>query len=135
MPVIDASVYMAMVNDDEAGHEASIEWMLNMRASGTKISAPNILLAEVGAAISRSTGNMAKAEAAVNRLTNPSSVITLIPITESLAIRAAEIGIDQKIRGCDAVYVAVAEQLGDTLVTLDKQQHDRGAVVVPTLMP
>lgn len=134
MSVVDASVYIAINKDDEPGHEASIQWMLNMRASGEKVYAPYIFLAEVCAAISRITGDPVEAEAILKRLIN-SAVITLIPITESLAVRAAEIGIDQKIRGCDAIYVAVAEQLGETLVTLDKQQHDRGAAVVPTIMP
>ena len=50
------------------------------------------------------------------------TVITLYPITTSIAERAAEIAADYKIRGCDAVYVALAEQLGDELVTLDSEQ-------------
>lgn len=134
MPVIDASVYIAINRDDEIEHESSVSWMVNSRAMGEKVFAPNILLAEACASIGRITGNTSDAEIILERLQN-STVITLIPITETLATRAAEIGFQQKIRGCDAVYVAVAEQLGQTLITLDNQQRERGKAVVETATP
>jgi predicted nucleic acid-binding protein len=39
------------------------------------------------------------------------------------------------IRGCDAIYVALAEDLGTELVTLDRQQRERGSAIVPTREP
>ncbi|MEM7133859.1 MAG: PIN domain-containing protein [Chloroflexota bacterium] len=81
--------------------------MVNTRVMGEKIFAPSILFAEACAAISRITGDTTEAQAVLSRLRN-SSVITLIPVTTTLAVRAAEIGLQHKIRGCDAIYVAVA---------------------------
>jgi predicted nucleic acid-binding protein len=64
-----------------------------------------------------------------------SKVIELVPISSALAERAATIAADHQVRGCDAIYLALAEQLGDTLVTLDQQQLERGAAVVATRNP
>jgi predicted nucleic acid-binding protein len=57
------------------------------------------------------------------------------PVSEALAARAAKIAARQKIRGCDAVYVALAEQPEMELVTLDRQQLERGVEVVATRSP
>ncbi len=52
-----------------------------------------------------------------------------------MAERAAAIAANHQIRGCDALYVALAEELGDYLVTLDQQQLERGTAVVTTHRP
>jgi predicted nucleic acid-binding protein len=64
-----------------------------------------------------------------------SAVIELIPVTLPIAERAARIAGEHRIRGCDAVYVALAEQLSEALVTLDRQQLERGAAVVAVRAP
>ena len=134
MAIIDASVYIAILNIGETEHQASINWLRRMQRTGEPILAPNILLAEVGAAISRGTHDTLLARRVLHRL-QTSTLITLRPVTESLANRSAEIAIDHRIRGCDAIYVALAEQVGHTLVTLDRQQLERGATVIATTSP
>ena len=134
MAIIDASVYVALLHAKERGHQASITWLHQIRQTGEQILAPNILLAEVGAAISRSTGDASLARKVLHHL-QTSTLIELRPVTKNLASRSAEIAIDYRIRGCDAVYVALAEQAGHTLVTLDQQQLQRGSAVVSTTSP
>jgi predicted nucleic acid-binding protein len=56
-------------------------------------------------------------------------------VSVSLAARAAEIAAGCAIRGCDAIYVALAEHLQTELVTLDQQQRERGGQIVPTREP
>jgi predicted nucleic acid-binding protein len=134
MTVIDASVFIAMLNPGEVGHAASQTWFQRTRSSGQQISAPPILLAEAAAALSRGAGNPLKAHKAIQQLlTSPS--IQLYAVTAVLAERAAVLAADYGIRGCDAVYVALAEQLGVALVTWDKQQLQRGTAVVTTHQP
>jgi predicted nucleic acid-binding protein len=62
-------------------------------------------------------------------------LVELFPVTETLAARAAEIAAEQRIRGCDAIYVALAKQLQMELITLDRHQLERGAAVVMTRRP
>ncbi len=63
------------------------------------------------------------------------NVVELIPVSIPLAGRAAVIAADERVRGCDAVYLALAEQTDDVLVTLDRQQLERGASLVRTRSP
>lgn len=134
MAVIDASVYIALLNAHESCHASSWAWFQQKQLAGETISAPVILLAELAAGLSRGLGQPALANQAVQQLLQ-TKLIDLVPITSALAERAAVIAADYQIRGCDAIYVALAEQLDDELVTLDQQQLERGAAVVTTRSP
>jgi predicted nucleic acid-binding protein len=134
MAVIDASVYVALINVHESDHTLSWAWFQQAQSTQDPIVAPVILLAEVAAAISRGVGNSALAHQVVEQLLH-SRVIELVPVTPKMAERAAAIAADHQIRGCDALYVALAQELGDYLVTLDQQQLERGAAVVTTHRP
>jgi predicted nucleic acid-binding protein len=134
VPVIDASVYIALINAREREHVASWTWFMQAQASQKAIRAPVILLTEVAAALSRGVGDSALAHRVVQQLT-ASQVIELAAITPAMAERAAAIAADHRIRGCDAIYIALAEQLGDDLITLNRQQLERGAAVITTRRP
>jgi predicted nucleic acid-binding protein len=134
MPVIDASVYVALVNAQEPAHATSLAWYHRMIEERAAITAPNIILAEVAAALSRGLGDAALALQAVEQLQR-SKIITLAPISHPLAELAADVAARYCIRGCDALYVALARQTGDDLVTLDQQQLARGGAVVHTHAP
>ncbi len=134
MAVIDASVYVALINAHESTHASSWVWFEQAQATREPVVAPVILLAEVAAALSRGVGDPALAHRVVQQLLR-SKVIELVPVTTAMAERSAAIAADHRIRGCDAIYVALAEQLSDHLVTLDQQQLERGAAVVTTRKP
>jgi predicted nucleic acid-binding protein len=134
MAVIDASVYIALVNAQEREHSSSWAWFEQAQASDEPIVAPVILLAEVAVALSRGVGDPTLAHRVVQQVAR-SEVIELIPVTLPIAERAARIAAEHRIRGCDAVYVALAEQLSEALVTLDLQQRERGAAVVAVRAP
>lgn len=134
MAVIDASVYIALVNAHEREHSRCWAWLEQARAADDSVVAPVILLAEVAAALSRGMGDPTLARRVVQQLVR-SEVIELIPVTLTIAEQAADIAAEHRIRGCDAVYVALADQLGDTLVTLDRQQLERGVALVTVRAP
>jgi predicted nucleic acid-binding protein len=105
-----------------------------MRVEGERLVAPAILVAEASAALSRGMGDRQLAQRVIYRLMH-SRLIELTPISLTLAQRAAEIAADYKIRGCDAVFVALAEQLGEELVTLDNEQLTRSTAVIAAKRP
>lgn len=133
MAVIDASVYMALINAHEKDHTTSWAWFEQAKAARESIVAPVILLAEVATALSRGVGDLL-AHRVVGQLEH-SGLIELVPVTLAMAERAAAIAADHRIRGCDAIYVALADQLGDCLVTLDRQQIERSAAIVSAREP
>jgi len=134
MPVVDAIVWVALFNAEEPGHPASRRWLAERQGAAEPLVSPVILLAEVAAALSRGLGDADLAQQAV-RLLRGRHLTELFPVTEDLAARAAEIAAEERIRGCDAIYVALARQLEMELVTQDRQQLERGAAVVVTRTP
>jgi predicted nucleic acid-binding protein len=61
--------------------------------------------------------------------------LTLVALDAPLAHAAAEIAADRSLRGADSLYVAVARQHDCILVSLDREQRERGAAIVPTRTP
>ena len=134
MSVIDASVYISLINAGEEQHASSWAWYENVQARQEPLVAPVILLAEVAAALSRGVGDSALTQRVVDQLKR-SETIELVPVTSALAEQAAAIAADHRIRSCDAIYVALAGRLGDSLVTQDRQQLERAAAVVTVHQP
>ncbi len=134
MAVIDASVYVALINAHEKDYARSWAWLERAKGERQAIIAPVILMAEVAAALSRGAGDPALAHRVVQQLQH-GGVVQLVAVTMPLAERAAAIAADYQIRGCDAVYAALASQLDDCLVTLDGQQLKRCADIVEAREP
>lgn len=134
MAVIDASVYVALINGHERDHVACWAWFQREQAQQHIVSAPVILLPEIAAALSRGMGDPALAHRVVQHLLH-TRLVELVSISSALAQQAATIAADHRIRGSDAVYVALAEHLDTELITLDQQQLERGRAVVRARRP
>lgn len=100
MAVIDASVYVALINAHESEHANCWAWFEQAKAAQEPVVAPVILLAEVAAALSRGVGDPSLAHRIVQQLLR-SRVIELIPVTTVMGEWAAAIAADHRIRGCD----------------------------------
>jgi predicted nucleic acid-binding protein len=98
------------------------------------IIVPNLVLAEVAAAVSRTRRDPIRARIVVAALADFEHV-QLIPLDNLLAQEAAELAGDRALRGADAVYAAVARRYGCALVSLDREQCERAAPLVRTLTP
>ena len=61
--------------------------------------------------------------------------LLLIPLDETLAQQAADVAAQHRLRGSDAVHAAVALRFGSTLVTLDREQRECVAPVIPSCLP
>jgi predicted nucleic acid-binding protein len=131
--VVDASVIVAAGHRDEPEHAASREWLRRALAEGRTPAAPTILLPKVASALARTTGDAELAKEFAQALRR--SVLAIEAVTEALAARAGDLAAEHGLRGCDAVYVALAERLGEDLVTLDQHQLACGSAVVTTSTP
>jgi predicted nucleic acid-binding protein len=58
-----------------------------------------------------------------------------VPLSLSLAIRSAEIAIENRLRGADAVYVAVAEYFDAILISWDEEMLRRSPDLLLTMTP
>jgi predicted nucleic acid-binding protein len=131
---VDASVFLNAFNPYEAGYDVSHQLLAEFQARLIPIIVPTLLLTEAGAAIGRGRQDSQLAQqfvAALRRLPH----LMFIPLDITLAQHAAEIAGEHRLRGSDAVYAAVAQRFGSTLVTLDQQQRERVGDVLSTLYP
>jgi predicted nucleic acid-binding protein len=132
--VVDASVVVSRLVTHDVNHEASRRWLTRHVAGGGLVIAPTLLLPEVAGAVSRRTGEPRLARRAVEAVLRVPG-LRLITVDDVLARTAAALAGRLRVRGADAVYIAVAANLGLPLVTWDIEQRDRGARLVEVLTP
>jgi len=132
--VIDTSVFVAAFRPREPDHVPSRALVGRAGAGALPLFAPAIIVPEAAAAFARGASDAAIGRRYARRLLTE-RLVTLSPVTKQLAARAADIAADHGLRGCDSIFVALAEQLGEELVTLDRDQLSRGAAVVATRRP
>ena len=134
MYVVDTSVWVSRFIFNDIHHEPSYRWLAGTVNRGELIVSPALLLAEVAGAVSRRSGQPELAARTVDLLEQlPNS--RLVAIDPQLARHAALLAGQHRLRGSDAFYVALAQQLGFSLVTWDQEQADRGSAATPVLTP
>ncbi len=133
MAVVDASVVVSWFVYGDMHSEIANRWALSSQTAGESWNVPAILLTELSAGISR-VGNLEEALLAVSQFARLRDVV-IHPVTEARAVRAATLAAELQIRGCDAIYVALAAELDDVLVSFDRQQLERASSAVTVFQP
>ena len=59
-------------------------------------------------------------------------LLSLLPLNERLLVLAGELGVRNRVRGADALYVAAAVLSGAPLVSWDQELVNRAGAVTPT---
>ena len=131
---IDASVFVSAFTPTEPAHQASKTFMLNMREQAVPIIVPVLVLPEISAALARGQGKPELGKAFVHELRNFPNT-TFIDVDEGVANLAVDVAANNRLRGSDAVYAAVALRFGTELITLDREQLDRLPEVLSVRSP
>ena len=131
---VDASVFLNAFNPYEVGHAESNQFLAYLQEQAIPIIVPTLVLPEVAAAISRGSGNLDWAREFASKLERLPHLV-LVPLDAVLARQAVDVAAAHRLRGSDAVYVAVALRFGSVLATLDREQHDRAANALTTFYP
>lgn len=127
--VVDASVWVARLIDQDTFHSISRQWLDEQRSNGVRFLAPTLLLVEVAAAISRRTGDSHLAERSVGALDNLPD-LRLVDMDRNVLQVAVHVGADLGVRGADAFYIAIAQPLSLPLATLDFDQRERASKII-----
>lgn len=125
---VDASVFVNAFNPHEEGHAGSLEILTAIQDRGDPVIVPTLLVPEIASAVARATDDSAGAMQYAHAAAALSHV-TLVPLTPALARQASELAATHRLRGADAVYLAVARRYGTTLVSRDEEQRARGAAI------
>lgn len=133
--VVDASVWVGYFVVQDVHHLLSRRWLrAQFLEHDLPLFGPNLVLAEVAGAVSRRTGAHGLAQVIVHEMLELPE-LKLLNLDESLGMRAAQLAGDLGLRGADACYVAVAQELGLPLVTWDDELGARAQGVVDVSEP
>src|SRR5947207_1642999 len=106
---VDASVFVNAFNPHEEGHAESLRLLAMIQESGDPIIAPTLLVPEIASAVARATDDTTGARRYASA-TGGLPHLTLVPLTPAMATHAAELAAFHRLRGADALYVAVARR-------------------------
>ena len=122
--VIDASVLVAFLRPGDPFHGDADAMVKRLTLMPVTLYVPAMAFAEVAAALARGEDDTALALNGLSHL-NKLRRLRTIAVDKSVGWMAAYAAASYRIRGCDAVYVALAQNLSAVLVTLDRQQRER----------
>lgn len=130
MITLDASVWVAGLDEADVRHAPSVRLLAELQSSRTPIVIPDLALVEVGCAVARRRRDAAAGPAAVATLR---SIPTLRVLAAGRTIPepALEIGTRALLRAADAVYAATARQTGAPLVSWDPELIERAGALTP----
>lgn len=134
MIVTDASVWISHLIAQDIHHSTSRRWLTAIVNQGAAIAAPALLLAEVAGAIARRTGDTDLGNKALNHILSTPD-LHLVYTDSELGMLAAHLAAGQRLRGADALYVAVAYHLKIPLISWDREQIDRVRDLITAYTP
>jgi len=134
MYCIDASVIVNSFFPKESQHQYSYELMKYIHASQTIVYLPELVLPEISSAIVRGT---ADSELAIEFIKQMLAIpfFNYIPIDRDISFSAAEIAAISKLKGADAIYIAVSKYFNISLITLDIRQKEKGSSFIQVYTP
>lgn len=131
---IDANIWLASSDPREPGGAACGDVLVAVSALGERLESPTLLQVEIAGATSRKTGNNRFAEEFLQEVLGHSAH-HWHALDSTLAAAAAALAIACRLRGADAVYVAVAALTGSTLITLDREMQRRVEHLIDAVTP
>lgn len=134
MIVIDASVWLSFIVPTDIHFAQANEWAEWFEPGLERIAVPAHFLAEIAGVLSRTGADRQFVEETIDDIVS-SDRFVLQDISVSLGLAAADIAKTGRVRGSDAVYLALARSLGSPLLTWDRQQRERGALFCRTMTP
>jgi predicted nucleic acid-binding protein len=128
---VDASVFVRALSPDEDGSDESAEFISQLKKEGVALVQPTLFVTEIVAAIARKQESTDIAMEVLHDL-RKFPKLTLVGLDDDFAVFASEVAANNRLRGSDAVYAAVALRFGTELITLDREQLERlpGVVLV-----
>ncbi len=134
MFTIDASVWINRFDPREGDHEISRQLIELLTTFNVPVIVPNLVFIEIAGAISRRHNDPDGAQRFANSVRGLSNLI-VIELDDELAQQALTLAAQQRLRGADAIYAAVAIQQTCFLISLDNEHLTRLVGVVETRTP
>ena len=132
--IVDASVWVASVLDRDAHHQVSLAFMHRFVKEQQIAIVPLLVWAEIAGAVARRTGDTDRGMK-VAELIAAKIWVRGVSLDASLASESMRLAARLRLRGADAVYVALAAACREPLVTLDAEMLERARGVAEAFTP
>ena len=133
--IVDASVWVSMMSSTEINHQRSRMWFRHRLSSSDDVMIPSLALAEVSGAVARRRRISIQSARRVTNWMVQLPNLSILPLHQRLAYEAADVAATYRLRGADAIYVAVAIEQRVPLVTWDRELQQRAASVIEVIQP
>ena len=131
---IDASVFVSAAMPSEAQFDDSNLFLDHIRLHPQVLQCPMLLLPEIAASLARRTDNADVGQNSIYWVTQfPTMSLLMLDMVRTL--QASQIAAMYRLRGADAIYVAIAQEFGTTLITWDREMLTRGLSAVSIMTP
>ncbi len=134
MYCIDASVIVNSQLEREPYYSQSKAFLIMVKEKNLKVFLPEIVIPEITSGILRATMDDNFAFQFANNLRSISN-FPFVPVDSKLANLASWIICKTKLKSADAIYIALAFDYNLELVTLDKEQLEKGKKFVKVRRP
>jgi len=124
--VMDTSFLVATYLPTDRHHGIAVKWLAEHYVAHDLIT-PSLARCEFASALARNGVSPTSIDEALGSLSHR---FTMFDTTEDILRIATDIARDQKLRGCDSVFVALALQQRAPLVTFDVDQAKKGSLVI-----
>jgi len=131
--VIDSSVFVAHFWTSDEHHDRAEPYIAGIEKGDTVFHIPTLAIVEICAVVTR---RVSKAVALAARLRleqwAEKGLITVYELDKERAYKSANAAMDYRLRGADAVFLGLAEELGLNIITFDSKSLAKrypGAVV------
>jgi predicted nucleic acid-binding protein len=132
--IVDASVWVASVLNEDVHHEVSLAFMHRFVKERQIATVPLLVWAEIAGAVARRTSDTDKG-LKVAGLISSQNWVKGVPLDASLASESMRLAAKLRLRGADAVYVALSATCREPLITLDAEMLERAHGEAEALTP
>lgn len=134
MYCIDASVIVNSQLEREPYHNQSKDFLIIVEEKNLKVFLPEIVIPEITSGILRATMDENFAFQFANNLRSISNFL-FVPVDSKLANLASWIICKTGLKSADAIYITLAFDYNLELITLDKEQLEKGKKLVKVRRP
>jgi predicted nucleic acid-binding protein len=129
--VVDASVWVGAADASDPSSADSRAFLSAIATRQLPIALPSIARIEVACALARRLRDTSAAQRLADALL-ASPLVRERPLDADTVRKAITLGTQAFLRGADAIYAALTEHLGATLVAWDDELVQRAGAVTPT---
>lgn len=132
--IVDASIWVASVLEKDAHHQVSLAFLHRFVKDQRIATVPLLVWPEIAGAVARRTEDTARGMK-VAELIAAKIWVRAVTLDAALAKESMHLAARLRLRGADAVYVALAAACHEPLLTLDAEMLERARGVVQAFTP